>query len=149
MEATIQTPLLDVLDKPQALAEALMRMSGRYVEFRYVPQLPPPKLTPSVIEKKRDEKHVGEPDVVKGFLDPELTIIRQTKDGNWTITLHTMNRRKFLGSPEGVYAKYGYEKGEYLPRCYRMEGIRLDTFFVSDGSKGKVRGFPEFNEEEF
>jgi hypothetical protein len=122
------------------IAAALMSVAGRYVEFRYVPQLPPRKKTPSVVAKEASEIRKGEPDVVRAFLDPELTTIRQTAAGHWTILCHTMNR--VCADNDGAYAPYDYAKGEYLPRCYRVEGIRLDTLLVNDGAKGKQRLFP-------
>lgn len=121
---------------PIEIAGELMALAGTFVEFMYVP-LFERKTSPSAMEKRADEDWIGPLGEVKGFLDPEETVIRQTKDGNWTITLHTMNRRKAMQAPQGVYARYGYDKGMYLPRCYRMEGIRLDTMLANFGARGK------------
>lgn len=127
--------------RPDALeiAAALMACGGRYVEFRYVNQLPK-RNSPSVQAKNADTVFKGEPDMVKAFLDPELTTIRFAETTqNWVITLHTMNR--VAKGENGEWARYGYDKGEYTPRCYRMSGIRLDTLLVAT-NKGKEKLFP-------
>jgi hypothetical protein len=41
----------------------------------------------------------------------------------------------------GEWAKYGYKDGNYVPHCYRMSGIRLDTLMVAT-NKGKEKLFP-------
>ena len=129
-------------DRPDGLevAAALMAVAGRYVEFRYVPQLKKAK-SPSALAREADTVHKGEPDVVKAFLDPELTTIRYAPTtGHWVVTLHTMNR--VAAGLNGEWEKYDYEKGNYLPHTYRMAGIRLDTVMVADGPNGKKRLFP-------
>jgi hypothetical protein len=129
-------------DRPDGLeiAAALMAVAGRYVEFRYVPQKQK-STSPSALAREADTIHKGEPDVVKGFLDPEQTRIwfAQTT-GHWCVMLHTMNRQ--AKTSDGEWAKYGYEEKNYVPHTYRMAGIRLDTVMVADGANGKKRLFP-------
>lgn len=128
-------------DRPSELevAAALMGVASRYIEFRYIPQKKK-ATSPSALAREADTIHKGEPDVVKAFLDPEMTTIRYAPTtGNWIVTLHTMNRQ--AKTSDGEWAKYGYEEKNYVPHSYIMRGIRLDTVLVAT-NKGKERLFP-------
>lgn len=121
------------------IASALMGVAGRYIEFRYIPQKKK-ATSPSALAREADTIHKGEPDVVRAYLDHERTTIKfAPTTGNWIVTLHTMNR--VAAGVNGEWAKYDYEKGEYVPHSYIMRGIRLDTLMVAT-SKGKERLFP-------
>ena len=71
-------------------------------------------------------------DKVKAFMQNDgkrAGIPWLTKAGNWCITLYTMMR-------------LDADTEEYEARCYRMEGIKLDTVLVNNGPRGKMRVFP-------
>lgn len=119
------------------IAAALMACGGRYVTFRYTMQLKPSK-SASALKAKRDTRFVGASDEVKAFMDHENASIWFAKTTNhWVVSLHVMGRRKALPNGEGAYARYGYTEGEYLPRTFRLDGIKLGTLLVSDGPNGK------------
>ena len=139
-----EMPTLDDIFASMKAAE------GRYVEFRYEP-IEKRKLTPSVIEARKDTRIVGEIDVAKGWLAPDPAgkpPVWLTKESKVAVRILSMNRRKALETGEGYYSKpipsspEGKEKGEYLWRTFRAEGIRLETVQVTDGPNGKIRLFP-------
>ena len=130
---------------------ALKAAEGRYVEFRYVPVHPPRPATPSVVAARADTRMVGEIDVAKGWLAPDpagRSPVWVTKESKVAVRILSINRRKALETGEGYYSKpipsspEGKEKGEYLWRTFRADGIQLETVKVTDGPNGKIRLFP-------
>jgi hypothetical protein len=118
------------LDK---IASCLLAASGRYTEFRYDRRRWTHErvaMTPSRAAAEAATVKVGPLDEVKGYAGGvEGGGVWVTKDGNWVLTLLTMNRRKL--------------DGRYQWRSYRLEGIKLETVRVNMGGRlGKVRTFP-------
>jgi len=125
------------------IAAALLACRGRYVTFKYTTQLKRRAKSPSVMAALEDTRYVGPNDEVKAFIDHEKASIWLAKSTNhWVICIHVMGRRKALPNGEGKYAEYGYTEGEYLPRTYRLDGIKLETLLVSDGPNGKQELVP-------
>ena len=130
--------------------EALESVKGRFIEFDYDTICPPKPNTPSVVSQKEDTKSIPPPQRAKGFAVPNGTdaLVWVTKQNNVVIRFLSMHRRKEKPTGEGYFSKSipsspgGKEQGEYLWRTYRAEGIRLASFLVADGSRGKVRLFP-------
>ena len=101
--------------------EALAENIGRYIELQY----------DRLFERKwQQECLYFEPeDQFKGFTGRDMGEVFVSKEGNVLFRTYFITRRD-------VATK------EYLPRSLRLEGIRLDTVFVGNGSQGKVRLFP-------
>ena len=120
------TPTLD------QIAEALRNCAGKYVEFKYTTQFPPSRSPSAVLERERTifKRPLNQ---VKAFIGggvDEKTTPWLTKAGNWCITLYTMWRQDI-------------DTREYKPRCYRLEGVRLESIVVCNGSRGKEPLFPQ------
>lgn len=145
---------------------ALLANSGKYVEFQYTP-LPECHVadTPSKKAAKQDTVIPMNPidrAWVRGFMATAGQALRMTKDGNFTLTLRNMNRKKKMPNNEGYYrdkrnrqengsSKIGFLKFEYLYRSLRLDrdliyGIDLASLTVSSGKVRRVRIFPNVAE---
>lgn len=140
----------------------LFANSGKYVEFQYIP-------LPECHVKKTPSKRAAESDTilplapddrswVRGFMAKHGDALRMTKDGNFTLTLRNMNRKKRMPNDIGYYrdkrnkqengdSKIGFVKNEYLYRSLRLDrdltyGIDLSTLMASSGKQRHVRLFP-------
>ena len=130
--------------------EALESAQGRYVEFDYDAVCPPKPLTPSVVAQRKDTRMIPPPQRAKGFIQScdGTAPVWVTKERHVVVRFLSMHRRKALPTGEGYFSRCipsspnGKERGEYLWRTYRAEGIRLATVRVADGARGKVRLFP-------
>ena len=116
------------------------------IVFRYDP-LPECRtaMTPSKAAAAADTIQLGELDEVKGFAVENSVFTTKSTDrkGNpievhLLLRLRTMNRRK--ANERGIGYNPG-DKGSYLWRSYRWEGIRLDTVKVCSGGRWQ-RLFP-------
>lgn len=121
-------------------------LGKRYIEFRYDVQLRR-KNTPSAVAARADTQFIGDFDQVKGFLDDNAVFWAKTT-GHWCLRVWTMNRR--VATNNGYWSDHrncrtaeDFKQGEYLPRTYRLVGIRKPTALVGMGRQGKVRMFPD------
>ena len=125
------------------VAGAFLGGSSKYTEFRYdpLPECRTP-MTPSKAAAQADTLQVGPLDLARGWPGgAEGGGVRLTKQGDWIVTVLTMNRRKRLPQGEGYFAEKN--QGKYLWRSYRLEGIKLSTVLINMGRRlGKVRMFP-------
>lgn len=133
------SPCLSLVPTDIEVEEALKKVcdSSAFIDFRYVPQLPPSK-SPSHLAALADTRMVGDPDQVKAWLGTVgKATVRKTKDLNLILTCRTMNRRAIA---KGATAAY-YGKGEYMWRTYRKQGIKLETVEVVCAGK-RYKLFP-------
>lgn len=131
---TSSTPTLaEVKEAFKAAAE-----SAAFVDFRYKKQLKTPT-TPSAIAAREDTIFIGEPDHVKSWLGSiGGAQVQDCKNGHTVLKCRSMNRRaKF----EGPTREYYENRGSYMWRAYRLEGIDLKTVEVVYAGK-RCKMFP-------
>lgn len=131
---------------PDAATALISACEGRrYCEFRYVNQKTYND-TPSRMAAKADTEMKGPLDEVKGFLFSADDVFFAKTTGHWCIRVYSMNRQ--VKGTNGYYSERhnrrtgkNFERKNYLPRTYRLVGIRLETVFVGAGRGGKIRLF--------
>lgn len=133
--------MLTVITSPHPTANeikeafASVAKSAAFVDFRYKSQLKP-STSPSALAAKADTIFIGEPDHVKSWLGSGC--VQDCKNGKTILKCRTMNRR---AKCEGVTAQYYENRGAYMWRSFRLEGIDLKTVSVLSGGK-RFRLFP-------
>ena len=105
----------------QEVAETLQETIGRFIELEYE------RLFPRRIQ--HDCLYYDPDTAFKGFTGEDQGEVFRSREGNLLFRTLMMTRRQ-------------ESTGEYCWRSLRVEGILLDTVRVNDGSRGKVRLFP-------
>lgn len=131
-------PVLSVVPSLAEVKAALVLAvdAGAFVDFRYENQLPTPT-SPSALAQKADTEFVGDPDRVKAWLGRVGgAVVVDCKNGSTILRCRSMNRRaKFAG----VTTAYYENKGAYMWRAYRLQGIKLRSVeVVSAGKRFKL-----------
>jgi hypothetical protein len=111
----------------EEVAATLLGNIGAYLETKEY-ESEPRKMTPSRAAAIERTIFSDPLDTFKFFTDAE-SVVRQTKDQNWIITIKTMSRKNI-------------DDKKYQWRSLRLDRMKLDTVLVNAGSKGKVRVFP-------
>lgn len=109
-----------------------------FVDFRYENQRPA-ATSPSAVAARADTLFVGSPDQVKSWLGRVGgASVVACKNGATILRCRSMNRR---AKYEGASCAYYENKGAYMWRAYRLEGIKLHTLECVVGGK-RIRLFP-------
>ena len=103
-------------------AETLAANIGRFIELQYDRLFPRRVQIDCLYSEPEDE--------MRGHTGEDQGEVFQSKEGAFLFRTRMMTRRDA-------------NTGQYRWRSLRLDGIFLDTVLVNDGSRGKVRMFPE------
>jgi hypothetical protein len=114
-------PVINPCPTIRQVAEVLEGTIGRFIELDYE-RLFPRRVDHECLYSEPEE-------AFRGFTGEDQGEVFRSAAGNWLFRTRMMTRRNA-------------SDGTYCWRSLRIEGILLDTIKVNDGSRGKVRLFP-------